>query len=1772
MSQDGATKGVIPTLKRTLTNRRQVLAQLKHTSSRVRLSRLRNSVVNIMSLRSALKAYVKHELLRRTKSNDHFQTISLGCLRKSHPVRRVCIAVVSSVWFERFITLCVLVNTILLGFVDYSDPWVDGLNPTKPANRLIDQVNTISLGIFLAEMVLKIVAHGFAWGKHSYLSEGWNRLDFVIVVSGVLSWFNGSSKVGSIRILRVLRPLRTLHSLPGLKVLTNALLASLPALWHVAIVLAFVYLIFAILGMELWSGTFNGRCRLTPVPVALGYNASNAPNATAYPPDASYVVAVVAAPDRYPCLDGHHDAMPALDALWPTPLDCFWPVDPSEPNPVLCSLDPTTGRQCGPNLTCGANFDRANNPRFATVLFNGSFVASVTYMDTFNANLNFGLTNFDNVWSAFVVILQTVTASGWMALTQTTQQAGGYVGAAIFFNALLFVGMCFLLQLNMAVLYSEFVRAKDQQRKLAKALRRQSAATKFIHAATVRHIQLAFSSFTSARFDAETKKQIRKVRRAVRGIVDSDVYTRAGLVVTVLNIATLASDHHPMDPSFSYYTQLLNFIFLVYFGLDVLVKILGLGFVGFWTDMFNRFDLLTVILGVVELVLSPPTALRRDGGDHGASSVSIFTALRAARAIKLARAWKSLHKMLLAIGAAMGEIVNFMFFLVLFLFVTSLIGMELFATKFQFDPNNMPLPYNNTNPTARVHRSNFDSMPWALFTVFQVLTYDNFPTVLYDGWLVAGSVAPLYIAFIVVCGTWLVMNMFSAILVESVLVDDDVVDSSTQHVDVSDDDDDDDDDSDDDGQLPPLPTQPKSRAFRLLQLTLRRFVDHHATTLSSRVSSLAALAAVHTKFEPHDKSLGLFGPRHPLRRVCLYLLQRPEYTAAVVAAIAVSCLCTAFDSPLLDRTAGLGLWLDRLNVVFAALFALEMSILLVAHGAFLGEHAYVQDAWQLLDGFIVVVSIVPLVVPNVGALSGLRALRTCRALRPLRVINKLPQLKVVVNVLFRCGPDIGRTLLFFFFMLVMFGIMSVMLFKGALATCSISPYTYGLDDNNAHPPWFPPTTFVGDYQSNLTDVDVMTYPRPWRSMTPALQAALAPVWNQTGCGPFSDSYTPTSKEVCLCFATTPAHTTWDAVVPQRFDNIFESVGALYELTTMEGWSAVAIASVDAVGPDMQPIVNNRPVLMVYWWLFMIVCAFFMTNLFIGVLCQSFVRETYGAMVTEEQIQWVKMQRKVMALAPHRVYPVPQHAPLRALCHRIVHSASFESSMTATTLVNLLLMAGQAHGQSQRIQAILDGIYIGVVAAFSAEALLKGAAFGPSYLLDVWHRLDVAVLTLSWLNITLTVVGHVDLGLLESFIRVARVTWMLRLIRRSESLKNLFDTLLVSLPAVTNVTALLLLLYYISAAVAVQLFATVALNGQMITEFQNFQTFWVALQTLIGFSTGENWDTFLWQVYNTVPATNPTCVDREFNATMCGFRTSPGCVPLDGCGSSLIVPFMYTFFLLLGYLGINLFSGIVVDAIGDSSAASPVNAVTLSAFADKWALFDPTASGLITASQLTDFLLEMPPPFGFQGVAGYSRKRVAVAIGDLNIPIYDEQYVHFKDVPRALVQRIMGNGEPAKMREIGRVMDELGVSKRFDELWQKNRRRQSDDLKSRSLKPSSIYMANIVVARFVRRYRARKAARVRLATLALGTDDIEAIHDMAVMAATNPLVEEEEEEEDPSPIVLSPKVIPIETKSQLVDGGKPVHLAPLAHLNSKSKYQVVVPINSEPPPEGATNDP
>jgi hypothetical protein len=91
----------------------------------------------------------------------------------------VIIVVMLNRWFTGLTTLIIILNSINLSIYDYSDR--DSLTSY---NNVLDILNEIFTFIFLAESIIKILAMGFIMHENSYMRDGWNILDFFIVILG----------------------------------------------------------------------------------------------------------------------------------------------------------------------------------------------------------------------------------------------------------------------------------------------------------------------------------------------------------------------------------------------------------------------------------------------------------------------------------------------------------------------------------------------------------------------------------------------------------------------------------------------------------------------------------------------------------------------------------------------------------------------------------------------------------------------------------------------------------------------------------------------------------------------------------------------------------------------------------------------------------------------------------------------------------------------------------------------------------------------------------------------------------------------------------------------------------------------------------------------------------------------------------------------------------------------------------------------------------------------------------------------------------------------------------------------------------------------------------------------------------------------------------------------------------------------------------------------------------------------------------------------------
>lgn len=114
--------------------------------------------------------------------------------------------------------------------------------------------------LFGVEVVIRVLAQGLVLHRGSFLRSWWSVLDVVVVVSSVLnlSWSTSTiSFVRALRLLRCLRPLRVIAKSSGLRLVVSTLMQAVGGIVNAATLCLLVWLMFAVLGVQLFSGRLN---------------------------------------------------------------------------------------------------------------------------------------------------------------------------------------------------------------------------------------------------------------------------------------------------------------------------------------------------------------------------------------------------------------------------------------------------------------------------------------------------------------------------------------------------------------------------------------------------------------------------------------------------------------------------------------------------------------------------------------------------------------------------------------------------------------------------------------------------------------------------------------------------------------------------------------------------------------------------------------------------------------------------------------------------------------------------------------------------------------------------------------------------------------------------------------------------------------------------------------------------------------------------------------------------------------------------------------------------------------------------------------------------------------------------------------------------------------------------------------------------------------------------------------------------------------------------
>ena len=1430
-------------------------------------------------------------------------------------------------------------------------------------------------------MITKMIALGFWGAPNTYVRDAWNKLDLLVVFVGWVTVVLDSIdpellpiNLGVLRAFRVLRPLRSISRLPGLRRVISSLVNSAQGLLDLIILVTFALLIFSILGMQLFQGKMHSRCRLTPFPVRLDptctSNATN--NFRNLDCWSAYIDTVTRDPELWRCVDPSGNPITTLDddikdkssSPWATPTECIWPED--EDDTTLCADEGsmqkhTCAVDSNKNMTCGSNFDPYGNPRFVDELFPYGFKRMKS--GTWSEDVNWGITQFDNIGQAFVTIFQAVSEEGWTDIMYACMDVDGTVSSLIVFVLLIFCGSFFLMNLFLAAIGIE----EEEEEEEGGGDGGEGGG--------------------GENEEGEKEGTTPKIKEmgALEGFVEHKYFGHFITACILINTITLSMDTFP-EPENMKDVEVVNMILTYVFIAEMALKIPALGPSKYASDPFNLFDAFIVTVSIVEIVM----AAGSDDEDSGPSGMSALRTFRLFRIFKLAKNWHDMQILLCAMVRTVFDIANFAVLLGLFIYIMALVGMQFFANEMHFDPDTGEklafdnAAFNTQDVMENIPRNHFDNLMWSLTTIFQFLSGENWNSIMYDCFRAIGWGGVIYNFVIFVIGAMIVMNLFLAILLANFEGNDDLI-----KVDAS------------------------------ADLKKKQKYDEYDV------------------INPNTKALCCLDFENPIRSVCTILSENIYFDNIIIFLILFSSCTLALDNPL-DQPSSI---LQTLDVILTVIFGIEALMKIIALGFWWHKGSYLRDGWNVLDFFIVVISF--LALANVGPGKALRAMRTVRVLRPLRMVNRMPELQLVVNALMNSVPAVGNVLLICFLFFLIFAILGVNLFKGKLYACG-GDASY---DDDACP---------------LSDglCELVLNPVPWNTMDISLFDSDSACYTEIQGG---STLVPTSKAICDC--GDPA--AWAKVLPRSFDDVGDALFLLYELSTTEGWVDYMYATIDSEGVDMQPrrygLDANGNVsfeskagtgmIILFYVMFIVVGAFFVINLFVGVVIDNFnslkeANDGQALFMTEEQKEWSNTQKLIMKLKPKVKYDPPT-SPMRKTAHDILNvtnPCSFDAFIMGCILANSAIMAMEYHGMSDGYRATLFWINVVFAIIFTIELVVKVMALGwRRYIMDSWNKFDCIIVFGTNVGLLLFFAAGIEVGSIASVVRMCRIGRIFRLINSAKSLNHYFTTIMVSLPSLYNIGLLLFLLFFIYAVMAVQIFSKVAF-GDDYNNRANFRNFGNSFVTLFRFSTGENWNGFMHSMTSNTechddppfPVNSNWCFNDP-DLAPCDVLIDPlnmtdaeleqlgdasCCIPLYGCASDgWAMFFFYSFTLLVTFVMLNLFLGVILEAFEDNEVGDSLSPGELDLFCEDWCQFDKDGTGFIKVKDLLGFYQILDKPMGFGEDYEASQDELYMRLdecGIMKIAVEqtDEPIISIHDVASALAKRVVAEKTGTAKLEIG----------------------------------------------------------------------------------------------------------------------------------------------------------
>ncbi|XP_076228269.1 calcium voltage-gated channel subunit cacophony isoform X4 [Nomia melanderi] len=932
-------------------------------------------------------------------------TTSLFILSEDNCIRKHTRFIIEWPPFEYAVLLTIIANCVVLALEEH----LPKQDKTILAQKL-EATEIYFLGIFCVEASLKILALGFVLHRGSYLRNIWNIMDFFVVVTGFITAFSQGIDLDmdlrTLRAIRVLRPLKLVSGIPSLQVVLKSIIKAMAPLLQIGLLVLFAIVIFAIIGLEFYSGTLHKTCysiRDIHFIMKEGEQASpcNTDNKSEAPFGAHVCDANVST-----CMDhweGPNYGITSFDNIGFAMLTVFQCI----------TMEGWTAILYWTNDALGSTY---NWIYFIPLIVLGSFFMLNLVLGVLSGEFAKEREKVENRQSFLKLRRQQ----------QLERELNCYLNWICKAEEVILAEERTTEEEKLHILEGR-KRAAAKKKRMKNLGKSRSTDTEEEEGDDDQDDGYSRSSYIKSRVkDKGTCVQFwraeKRFRFWIRNSVKSQKFYWFVIVLVFFNTVCVAVEHYGQPSWLTEFLYFAEFVFLALFMMEMFIKVYALGPRTYFESSFNRFDCVVISGSIFEVIWS---ALK-----SGSFGLSVLRALRLLRIFKVTKYWKSLRNLVISLLSSMRSIISLLFLLFLFILIFALLGMQLFGGQFNFE--------------SGTPATNFNTFPIALLTVFQILTGEDWNEVMYQGIESQGGhrrgmVYSLYFIVLVLFGNYTLLNVFLAIAVDNL--------ANAQELSAAEDEEKVEDKEKQaqelekeieslqkpkDGSPPKVAVCPPSPT--------QNFKDGKGGKQSSEEKKQDEDDDTGPKPMLPYSSMFILSPTNPVRRAAHWVVNLRYFDFFIMVVICLSSIALAAEDPVWEDSPRNEV-LNYFDYAFTGVFTVEMILKIIDLGIILHPGSYLREFWNIMDAVVVICAAVSFAFDMTGSsagqnLSTIKSLRVLRVLRPLKTIKRVPKLKAVFDCVVNSLKNVINILIVYILFQFIFAVIAVQLFNGKFFYCT----------------------------------------------------------------------------------------------------------------------------------------------------------------------------------------------------------------------------------------------------------------------------------------------------------------------------------------------------------------------------------------------------------------------------------------------------------------------------------------------------------------------------------------------------------------------------------------------------------------------------------------------------------------------------------------------------------------------------------------------------------------